>query len=97
MRATADIEYAARLFQSHLLDQSSGLGLVAAEADVELHRVFVTSLFEQLVAELVGHLAAEYALLLEVRECVGREHLGPLVAIISGCVAAAEYVRTTEP
>ena len=36
--------------------------------------------------------AVEHAGLLERRERVGREHLGPLVAVVAGRVAAAEDV-----
>ena len=44
-------------------------------------------------AEALGRGAVEDAGLLERRERVGREHLGPLVAVVARRVAAAEDVR----
>ena len=65
---------------------------MAAELDVEGHRGLRTALREDVLAERVGNLAVEDALLLEEREGIGLEHLGPLVAVVSGRIAAGEDV-----
>ena len=55
-----------KLLEVHLIYESLSLWLVTAEVYVELHRMLVTTLLEDLVAELVGHLLREDTLLLEV-------------------------------
>ena len=50
------------------------------------------ALREDVLAERRSRLAVEDALLLEERESVGLEHLGPLVTVVSGGVTAREDV-----
>ena len=76
------------LTQPHLFDQRLGLRLVAAEAYVQLHRMLRTAFRKDVLTERSGHFAVEDALLLEKRESVGFQHLGPLVAVIAGSVTA---------
>ena len=49
----------------HLVDKSLSLGLMTSEVYIELHRVLLAALREQLVAECIRHLAVEDSLLLE--------------------------------
>src|SRR5690606_15150196 len=67
--------------------------LAAAEALVELHRVLGAPALEHVLAKTRRHLAVEDAPLLEELERVGVEHLGPLVAVVTGRIAAREDVR----
>lgn len=76
------------LSQPHLFDQRLGLRFVAAEAYVQLHRMLRTAFRKDVLTERSGYLAVEDALLLEKRESVGFQHLGPLVAVIAGSVTA---------
>ena len=48
---------------------------------------------EDLAPEARADLGVEHALLLEQAVGVGRQHLGPLVAVVAGRVAAGEDVR----
>ena len=47
-----------------------------------------TAFRKDVLTERSGHFAVEDALLLEKRESVGFQHLGPLVAVIAGSVTA---------
>ena len=80
-----------RLFaEPHFLDQRPGFGFVAAEAHVEFHRMLGTALRKDILTERAGDLAVEDALLLEEREGIRLQHLGPLVAVIPRGIAARE-------
>ena len=65
---------------------------MAAEPDVECHRVFAAAFGEDVLAERAGDVAVEDALLLEEGEGVGFEYLGPFVAIVACRITAAEDV-----
>ena len=62
---------------------------MAAELHVYVHRVPLSALLQQ-VTERRSSVAVEYPFLLEEREGVGCQHLGPLVAVISRGVTACE-------
>ena len=74
-----------------LAEQGFGFGIVAAEIAVELGGFYAASLLKQM-AELACGLLVKDSLLLKEAVAVGGKYFGPFVAIISGCVTAAEYV-----
>src|SRR3569623_2095925 len=67
--------------------------LTAAEFDEQLHRFARAALFEHRAQEAQTCVPIEDALFLEGREGVGRQDLGPFVAVVAGCVTASEDVR----
>ena len=77
-------------FEPHLFDQGLGFGLVAPEIHIERHRMFVTALRENFAAESLRHFGIENTLLLEQREGIGRQHLGPLVTVIARSISAGK-------
>ena len=78
-------------YDVELTEEGGGLGIVAAEIAVELGGVYASSLFKQ-VTELAGGLTVKDSLLFKEAETVGGKDLGPLVGVVSGGVASAEYV-----
>ena len=79
---------------SDAVQLSSGcdVRLAAAELDEGLERIAAAAAREDAVEEALRRGAVEDAALLEGREGVGRQHLGPLVAVVAGRVAAGEDV-----
>ncbi len=65
----------------------------AAEGDEELHGICAAPFLQDVLPEQHAGLGIEHPVLLEQGKSVGREHFGPLVAIVAGGVTAAEDVR----
>ena len=66
--------------------------LAAAKGDIGVHDVATAADLQDLGAESLRRLRVENPGLLERTESVGSENLGPLVAVVSGRVAAREDV-----
>jgi len=76
-----------------LPEQGVDRRLPAAEGDVSFEDVPAPSDLEDFMPESCRGLAVENSGFLERRECVSGEDLGPLVAVVTGRVAATENVR----
>src|SRR3569833_2205916 len=75
-----------------LLEQRADVGSPATKVNEGFQRIAAAASGEDGSEEAARGLTVEYAVLLEGGECVGREHLGPLVAVVTGCVATGEDV-----
>src|SRR3954471_11902463 len=75
-----------------LLEQRADIGPPATKVNERFQRIAAAASGEDGIQEAAGGLAVEYAALLEGGECVGREHLGPFVAVVTGCIATGEDV-----
>src|SRR5262245_47511209 len=75
-----------------LLQQRVELWLTAAEIDERVERLAAAARREHRAPEALGRGSVEHAGFLERGERIGREHLGPLVAVVARRVAAAEDV-----
>src|SRR5690606_16038023 len=62
----------------------------ATEIDKQLHRFATATLGQDLVAELAPGFRIEHALFLEARECIRRQHFGPLVAVVTGRITTGK-------
>src|SRR5262245_28549300 len=78
--------------ETHLPQQRLDLRLASAEFDERLHRIAAAAALEDRLLEPVRGSGVEDAVLLKRAERVGRQHLGPLVAVVTGRVAAREDV-----
>src|SRR3546814_11007249 len=59
----------------------------------QLHRITAAALAEYLAAEGRTRVGVENTLFFEARKGVGGEHLGPLVAVVTGGVTTGKDVR----
>ena len=73
--------------------QGVDAGLAAAEGAEAVHRRAAATGFEDLAAKALADLGVEQPLFLESCECIGREYLGPLVAVVPGRVTTGKDVR----
>src|SRR5580698_2838818 len=85
-------ESLAALGQAIMPQQSLRIGLTTAEVFEDLHRMSAATLGENRVAKPPAD-AGDGLLVLEPRllegtKRVGAQHLGPLVAVVAGCIAA---------
>src|SRR5688572_11372930 len=84
------------LHQPLLLEQGVHIGRAAAELHEGVERLARAALRQDGVEETLRRGAIEHAFLGERRERVGGENFGPLVAVVTGRVAAREDVREVE-
>src|SRR3982751_5720458 len=70
-----------------LLEQRADIGPPTTKVNERFQRIAAAASGEDGIQEVARGLAVEHAVLLEGGEGVGREHLGPFVAVVTGCVA----------
>src|ERR1700691_4128297 len=73
-----------------LLEQRRDLRLAAAKLDERLERIAAAAPRQDAVEKAPRGDAIECPALDERRKCVGRQHLGPFVAVITGGVATGK-------
>src|SRR5262249_8212148 len=76
-----------------LLEQRHDLGLATAEFDERLERIAAAATRQNAVEKASRSVAIERAALDESAEGIRRQHLGPLVAVVAGGIAAGKDMR----
>src|SRR2546430_12804251 len=90
---TLSLHDALPIYHTIVTQQGIDSRLAASKSRERFERRSAAADGEDLLAESRPSAGVEHAVLFEEAVCVGRKHLGPLVAVVTGCVSSRKNMR----